>query len=63
MTGKYCGGRGLSAFFLWLQVGAPAPGKYRIALDSDDPQYGGPGRVGHEAEHFTHPEGQPGGRP
>ena len=42
------------------QVGVPEPGKYRIALDSDDAQYGGPARVGHGPEHFTHPEGQPG---
>ncbi len=49
---------------LWRasQVGTPEPGKYRIALDSDDPQFGGPARVGHGAEHFTHPEGQPGAR-
>ena len=42
------------------QVGVPEPGKYRIALDSDDAKYGGPARVGHGEEHFTHPEGQPG---
>jgi hypothetical protein len=49
---------------LWCarQVGTPEPGKYRIALDSDDPQFGGPARIGHGAEHFTHPEGQPGAR-
>ena len=54
------GARNVDEAPLRPQVGVPEPGKYRIALDSDDAEYGGPARVGHGEEHFTHPEGQPG---
>jgi 1,4-alpha-glucan branching enzyme len=42
------------------KVGVGEPGKYRIVLDSDDLQYGGLGRLNHEVDHFTSPEGIPG---
>lgn len=44
-----------------LQVGAGEGGKYRVVLDSDAPAFGGHGRVGHDVDHFTQPEGVPGG--
>jgi len=43
-----------------LKVGVGLPGKYRVALDSDAFCYGGKGRVGHDVDHFTSPEGTPG---
>lgn len=43
-----------------LQVGTPEPGKYRAVLNSDDPAFGGQGRINSATEHFTHPEGMPG---
>lgn len=43
-----------------MQVGVGLPGKYRVALDSDAFCYGGKGRVGHDVDHFTSPEGTPG---
>ncbi|XP_073140398.1 1,4-alpha-glucan-branching enzyme 1, chloroplastic/amyloplastic-like isoform X2 [Henckelia pumila] len=42
------------------KVGCDLPGKYRVALDSDAWEFGGPGRVGHDVDHFTMPEGIPG---
>lgn len=42
------------------KVGCDLPGKYRVALDSDAWEFGGHGRVGHDADHFTSPEGIPG---
>ncbi|CAL5205530.1 unnamed protein product [Lathyrus oleraceus] len=42
------------------KVGCDLPGKYRVALDSDATEFGGHGRVGHDADHFTSPEGIPG---
>ena len=42
------------------QVGVPAGGRYQVALDSDDSHFGGQGRVGHDVEHFSSPEGIPG---
>lgn len=42
------------------KVGCDLPGKYRVALDSDALEFGGHGRVGHDADHFTSPEGIPG---
>ncbi|KAH6782460.1 starch branching enzyme 2.2 [Perilla frutescens var. frutescens] len=42
------------------KVGCDLPGKYRVALDSDAWEFGGPGRVAHDADHFTSPEGVPG---
>ncbi|XP_051139196.1 1,4-alpha-glucan-branching enzyme-like isoform X2 [Andrographis paniculata] len=42
------------------KVGCDLPGKYRVALDSDAWEFGGPGRVGHDVDHFTSPEGIPG---
>ncbi|KAI7843063.1 hypothetical protein COHA_003235 [Chlorella ohadii] len=38
-----------------LQVPVPEPGRYRVALDSDAWDFGGPGRVGHDVDHFTSP--------
>lgn len=31
----------------------PEPGRYRVALDSDAWDFGGPGRVGHDVDHFS----------
>ncbi|KAK9129251.1 hypothetical protein Sjap_009738 [Stephania japonica] len=42
------------------KVGCELPGKYRVALDSDALEFGGHGRVGHDVDHFTSPEGIPG---
>lgn len=42
------------------KVGCDLPGKYRVALDSDALEFGGKGRVGHDVDHFTNPEGTPG---
>ncbi|CAH9126228.1 unnamed protein product [Cuscuta epithymum] len=42
------------------KVGCDLPGKYRVALDSDAWAFGGHGRVGHDVDHFTSPEGVPG---
>ncbi|KAL1814970.1 hypothetical protein ACET3Z_017544 [Daucus carota] len=42
------------------KVGCDMPGKYRVALDSDALEFGGHGRVGHDVDHFTSPEGIPG---
>lgn len=42
------------------KVGCDLPGKYRVALDSDSLEFGGYGRVGHDVDHFTNPEGEPG---
>ncbi|XP_024020140.1 1,4-alpha-glucan-branching enzyme 1, chloroplastic/amyloplastic [Morus notabilis] len=42
------------------KVGCDLPGKYRVALDSDAREFGGHGRVGHNIDHFTSPEGIPG---
>ncbi|TQE07479.1 hypothetical protein C1H46_006799 [Malus baccata] len=42
------------------KVGCDLPGKYRVALDSDAWEFGGHGRVGHNVDHFTFPEGIPG---
>ncbi|KAG6599100.1 1,4-alpha-glucan-branching enzyme 1, chloroplastic/amyloplastic, partial [Cucurbita argyrosperma subsp. sororia] len=42
------------------KVGCDIPGKYRVALDSDASEFGGRGRVGHDIDHFTSPEGIPG---
>ncbi|XP_026508410.1 1,4-alpha-glucan-branching enzyme [Terrapene carolina triunguis] len=35
------------------RVGAETPGKYKIALDSDAPEYGGHQRLDHNTEYFT----------
>ena len=40
-----------------LQVGVGLGGRYRVALDSDSPAFGGGGRVGHDVDHFTTPAG------
>ncbi|OVA00600.1 Glycoside hydrolase [Macleaya cordata] len=42
------------------KVGCDLPGKYRVALDSDAWAFGGHGRVAHDVDHFTSPEGIPG---
>jgi 1,4-alpha-glucan branching enzyme len=41
------------------KVGCDLPGKYKVALDSDACEFGGHGRVGHDVDHFTCPEGIP----
>eukprot|EP01018_Ginkgo_biloba_P039526 Gb_16532 [translate_table: standard] len=46
--------------YVGYKVGCDMPGKYRVALDSDALEYGGQGRVGHDVDHFTSPEGVPG---
>ncbi|KAG2486093.1 hypothetical protein HYH03_015188 [Edaphochlamys debaryana] len=38
------------------RVAVPCPGKWRVALDSDAWDFGGTGRVGHDADHFSDPE-------
>ena len=43
------------------KIGVGVPGKYALALDSDASDYGGRGRVYHDAEYFTSPEEQDGG--
>ena len=40
-----------------LEIGVGMPGKYRITLDTDAWDFGGKGRVIHDAEHFTNPGG------
>ncbi|XP_031494666.1 1,4-alpha-glucan-branching enzyme 1, chloroplastic/amyloplastic-like [Nymphaea colorata] len=42
------------------KVGCDLPGRYRVVLDSDALEFGGLGRVGHDVDHFTSPEGIPG---
>lgn len=42
------------------KIGCDMPGKYRVALDSDALEFGGHGRVSHDVDHFTSPEGVPG---
>ena len=37
------------------RVGAPSPGKYTIALDSDETRFGGHGRLDGNTEFFTTP--------
>lgn len=43
-----------------FKVGVGEGGKYRVVLDSDDRAFGGEGRVGHDTDHFSQPEGIPG---
>ncbi|KAK6779441.1 hypothetical protein RDI58_021625 [Solanum bulbocastanum] len=35
------------------RIGCLKPGKYKVVLDSDDPLFGGFGRIDHNAEYFT----------
>ncbi|EPS72458.1 hypothetical protein M569_02296, partial [Genlisea aurea] len=42
------------------KVGCDAPGKYRVALDSDSKEFGGYSRIQRGVDHFTSPEGIPG---
>jgi 1,4-alpha-glucan branching enzyme len=42
------------------KIGCDMAGKYRVALDSDALEFGGYGRVSHDVDHFTSPEGVPG---
>ncbi|KAK1362235.1 1,4-alpha-glucan branching enzyme [Heracleum sosnowskyi] len=42
------------------KVGCDMPGIYRVALDTDALEFGGHGRVAHNVDHFTSPEGIPG---
>ena len=51
-----------SASYSDYRVGAPSPGKYLIALDSDSPQFGGHARLRPDQEFFTTP-GEFNGRP
>ena len=41
-------------------MGTPEAGKFGAVLSSDDPEFGGQGRINSATEHFTHPEGTPG---
>ena len=43
-----------------MQVGIGEGGKYKLILDSDALHFGGPGRVPHDPEMFSQPEGIPG---
>jgi 1,4-alpha-glucan branching enzyme len=43
-----------------VQVGVGEGGKYKLILDSDALHLGGPGRVPHDPEMFSQPEGVPG---
>lgn len=43
-----------------VQVGVGEGGKYKIILESDAFHFGGPGRVPHDPELFSTPEGVPG---
>ncbi|KIZ01544.1 1,4-alpha-glucan branching enzyme [Monoraphidium neglectum] len=43
-----------------LKVATPEPGKWRVIIDSDDPRFGGQGRVGHDTDHFTSPAAEAG---
>ena len=43
-----------------MQAGVPEGGRYQVVLDSDDTQFGGHGRIGHDVQHFSSPEGVPG---
>lgn len=45
---------------LVFQVGVGEGGKYKIIFDSDALHFGGPGRVPHDPELFSNPEGEPG---
>jgi hypothetical protein len=36
-------------------VATPEPGRFRVAVDSDGNCFGGQGRVGWDADHFTTP--------
>eukprot|EP00270_Netrium_digitus_P010927 TRINITY_DN3429_c0_g1_i1.p1 TRINITY_DN3429_c0_g1~~TRINITY_DN3429_c0_g1_i1.p1 ORF type:complete len:809 (-),score=149.83 TRINITY_DN3429_c0_g1_i1:192-2618(-) len=42
------------------KIGCKTAGKYQVALDSDALEFGGLGRVGHDVDHFSSPEGEPG---
>ncbi|XP_048350022.1 1,4-alpha-glucan-branching enzyme-like [Sphaerodactylus townsendi] len=42
-----------SKSFTDYRVGVQTPGKYKIALDSDAPEYGGHNRLDHNTEFFT----------
>lgn len=46
-----------TATYEGLEVGVGMAGKYRICLDTDEFRFGGNGRVGHDADHFTTPGG------
>ncbi|KAK9809388.1 hypothetical protein WJX73_000627 [Symbiochloris irregularis] len=46
--------------FEGFKVGVPEGGRYQVVLDSDAAEFGGKGRVGHDVEHFSSPEGIPG---
>ena len=38
----------------------PEGGRYQAVLSTDDKQFGGQGRIDHDAAHLSQPEGQPG---
>ena len=42
-----------TATYQELEVGVGMGGRYRICLDTDEFRFGGLGRVGHDADHFT----------
>jgi len=46
-----------TATYQELEVGVGMGGRYRICLDTDEFRFGGLGRVGHDADHFTSPGG------
>jgi len=48
--------------FADYKIGVDDPGKYKVILDSDQPQFGGHGRIKQGVEHHTFPEGYAGRR-
>jgi len=48
--------------FTDYKIGVDTPGKYKIALDSDDPEYGGHSRLDHSTDYYTFDEGYAGRR-
>lgn len=40
-----------------FRIGCDQPGKYKIMLDSDDPEFGGLSRLDRNTDFFTKPEG------
>ena len=47
---------------VFLQIGVDDAGVYKVVLDSDQPQFGGHGRIQQGVEHHTFPEGYAGRR-
>lgn len=50
----------VSNSYMSYKVGVGEPGKWRLVLDSDAWDFGGHGRIPHDCDYFTQPEGVPG---